>query len=808
MRRKAKVRLLQRLFTPEQLRRVLLTDPTFEPVAHELPSGSAPPAELYHQAVLESERRGLCGEPLLNLLVAERPYQEALIRSVFGCTRNPAELTSAEAQVVSPACIRCFAAAADEAFLVERIAEWRQRGHRVTLTLEAHDQELLALGPEEDLHVFWSSAAAECETLCRALAQREVLAPGVAPLVWALDGTPLPEGLLVSRISLAARGSVSLWLLLGVLLSWVVLGLLVSRDGAWGKGLVLGGVGIVILALQYTRSPARLLGAAWLHGWGVSLRRARAQDLLAAAERLLDRVYGVRLWSLRSAAISSAMSLAAVLPLLTLWALKFRGVVVETNLAWLGAQSGANLSLIITVPLALCNVVFDFFSLLMTRKIIRRLKDAASLRVVLAGLLLDSLIVLLAMSLTILINPGMFAIGQMAGSPWAWVQGVWSALALLLTGGIRLSRLDDAFFLPAFVTVAGTCVTAAFPSLVHGSLLLLALVTRLSGYRLSLFAGRLCVTAASDPQGPLSVVYPLIVMAVSVPLLRPAPPEGPPEVPRFSPIVSSPLVSQAKGGSRAAASEVEMAQTELRQGWWREIWDRDAATATSWGLPRYPAVFVGDRLPVETVSWCEVARFANLWSKVEGLTPAYCVGARCLLKPGPEEYGLPGCETGAVLYWDRRADGYRLPTDEEWTEAALAVPAEAGAKDLKKVAIFAGNSGMRSHFPCERARDRAGRCDMLGNVMEYTHGDAWTDQSEAPIAATTDRMRRFRGGAWFLPEGWCARSFQAEYPLNVRGDLVGFRLVRPRDPLRDALSSWPVASDGAATAAQAQEEPD
>ena len=167
-----------------------------------------------------------------------------------------------------------------------------------------------------------------------------------------------------------------------------------------------------------------------------------------------------------------------------------------------------------------------------------------------------------------------------------------------------------------------------------------------------------------------------------------------------------------------------------------------------------PSTFMGERLPVETVTWRDAVVFCNRLSLREGLEPCYAV------VEGREEVGF-----------DPLANGYRLPTEAEWQYACRAGTSGIRYGDLETVAWYKGNSEGKSHPVGQKAANAWGLHDMLGNVWEWCN-----DIYDATVYGS---YRIFRGG------GWCdeARSVMAttrrrSHPFSFKIDDLGFRLAR------------------------------
>jgi formylglycine-generating enzyme required for sulfatase activity len=172
-------------------------------------------------------------------------------------------------------------------------------------------------------------------------------------------------------------------------------------------------------------------------------------------------------------------------------------------------------------------------------------------------------------------------------------------------------------------------------------------------------------------------------------------------------------------------------------------------------MGKNPSYFKGSNLPVENVSWFDTIEYCNALSRREGLTPAYTITGL-----GPDR----------EVTWDRNANGYRLPTEEEWVYACRA---------NKTTSFNTGNSinmNMSNYFGRSTVNVGSyqpndwGLYDMHGNVSEW----CWN-----LYISTSDNITRIiRGGSWLNTSMRLRLSFRDHYFPNMRTISIGFRVVK------------------------------
>ena len=173
--------------------------------------------------------------------------------------------------------------------------------------------------------------------------------------------------------------------------------------------------------------------------------------------------------------------------------------------------------------------------------------------------------------------------------------------------------------------------------------------------------------------------------------------------------------------------------------------------------------------PVEQISWYDAIYFCNKLSEKKGLQPVYAVNGKIDVRKWDYK-PHNGDEIDGKITQDIFADGYRLPTVEEWQYAAKGGEnyMYSGSDDFDKVAWCSVNSNWVIHPVAQKKNNGYGLYDMCGNVMEW----CWDSYGYK------NRYHYFCGGSWYNDDNYCKVDSRDDSYADDSGSNLGFRLVR------------------------------
>lgn len=181
-----------------------------------------------------------------------------------------------------------------------------------------------------------------------------------------------------------------------------------------------------------------------------------------------------------------------------------------------------------------------------------------------------------------------------------------------------------------------------------------------------------------------------------------------------------------------------------------------------------PSHFRGENNPVEMVSWYDAIYFCNKLSEKVGFTPVYSVNGSTKTKSWGYKPHKGNSIRGEVTQ-NTKANGFRLPTNEEWEYAAKGGQnyTYSGSNNLDEVGWYDYNSGNRTHPVAQKKANGYGLYDMSGNVWEWCW-DVYPDGSD---------NRYLRGGCYRFSDFTCEVSFWSHDHASNQYENLGFRIV-------------------------------
>ncbi len=203
---------------------------------------------------------------------------------------------------------------------------------------------------------------------------------------------------------------------------------------------------------------------------------------------------------------------------------------------------------------------------------------------------------------------------------------------------------------------------------------------------------------------------------------------------------------------------------EMRDDRTKKIWSVDIESFELFKFPitqeiykavinENPSTFVGDKFPIETVSWIDAVTFCNSLSQ----------------HLGKDQYYLIDLQNEKVIS-NPRANGFRLPTKAEWQHACQAGTNSIRYGELNEIAWYKENSENHIMEVGQKKPNDWGLYDMLGNVWEWC-----SDIYDETVYGT---YRVFRGGGWCDQErSVMATTRRRSHPFSFKTDDLGFRIA-------------------------------
>jgi formylglycine-generating enzyme required for sulfatase activity len=233
-------------------------------------------------------------------------------------------------------------------------------------------------------------------------------------------------------------------------------------------------------------------------------------------------------------------------------------------------------------------------------------------------------------------------------------------------------------------------------------------------------------------------------------------------------------------GKDITVSDFYIGKSEVTQKQWADV------------MGDNPSGFKGEDRPVERVSWYDAIEYCNARSMKENLKPYYTIDKETMDTKNKNEND----NVKWTVTINEDANGYRLPTAEEWEYAASGGQKSenftySGSNNPDEVAWYWMNAGEKPltgdwNWPAiennrnqtkpvgQQKPNELGIYDMSGNVREWCWD--WHSHPETP----DNTWRVSKGGGWVSSVNTEEISYPGKFDANGLGPDQGLRVVRSK----------------------------